>query len=47
MAQAIDRLLGDSQLCRKLGVQAQERVRERFSFERYLDRMEGFLNTTT
>jgi glycosyltransferase involved in cell wall biosynthesis len=47
MAQAIDRLLGDLQLCRKLGVQAQERVRERFSFERYLDRMEAFLNTTT
>jgi glycosyltransferase involved in cell wall biosynthesis len=43
LAGSIDRLLGDAQLCAKLGAQAQARVREKFSFERYLDRLEGFL----
>jgi len=30
-------------LCARLGCQARERVRTRFSFENYLDRLEGFL----
>jgi glycosyltransferase involved in cell wall biosynthesis len=42
-AAALEQLLGDSQLCTKLGRQAQERVRTRFDFEQYLDRLEGVL----
>jgi len=42
-AAALEQLLGDSQLCTKLGRQAQQRVRTRFDFEQYLDRLEGFL----
>jgi glycosyltransferase involved in cell wall biosynthesis len=44
MAQAIEQLLDNSALCSKLGSQAQTRVRERFSFERYLDKLEAFLS---
>jgi glycosyltransferase involved in cell wall biosynthesis len=42
-AAALEQLLSDRQLCSQLGRQAQERVRTRFCFEDYLDRLEGFL----
>ncbi|SPE36615.1 Glycosyltransferase [Candidatus Sulfopaludibacter sp. SbA6] len=43
MARALEQLLGDAERCAQLGRQAQERVRARFSFENYLDRLEAFL----
>lgn len=43
MARALEQLLGDAERCTQLGRQAQERVRARFSFENYLDRLEAFL----
>ena len=43
-AAALEQLLSDPQLCAQLGRQAQERVRTRFCFENYLDRLEGFLS---
>jgi glycosyltransferase involved in cell wall biosynthesis len=43
LAQAIERLLRDSELCTRLGRQAQESVRAKFSFDGYLDRLEGLL----
>lgn len=43
-AAALERLLSDTTFARKLGMHAAERVRERFSFERYLDRIEGYLS---
>ncbi|SPF56415.1 Glycosyltransferase [Candidatus Sulfopaludibacter sp. SbA4] len=44
MAAALDQLLTDPDRCAQLGRQAQARVRERFNFENYLDRLEGFLS---
>ncbi|HTS66502.1 MAG TPA: glycosyltransferase family 4 protein [Candidatus Acidoferrales bacterium] len=44
LAAAIDQLLGDPDLCTRLGSQAQERVRTKFAFDDYLDRLEGFLS---
>ena len=43
-AAALEKLLGDPPLCAQLGAQAQERVRTKFRFENYLDRLEGFLS---
>jgi glycosyltransferase involved in cell wall biosynthesis len=43
LAAAIERLLREPELCSRLGRQAQERVRTQFTFDRYLDRLEGFL----
>ena len=44
LAQAIDQLLADPQLCAKFGAAAQSCVREKFSFDRYLDRLEMLLS---
>jgi len=44
LAAALEQLLSDSELCSRLGRQAQERVRTRFCFESYLDRLQGFLS---
>ncbi|HTS62065.1 MAG TPA: glycosyltransferase family 4 protein [Candidatus Acidoferrales bacterium] len=44
LAAAIDQLLGDPDLCARLGQQAQERVRTKFAFDDYLDRLEDFLS---
>lgn len=43
-AASVEQLLSDPQLCSRLGQQAQERVRARFCFENYLDRLEGFMS---
>ena len=43
-ANALEQLLEDPHLCLKLGEQAQERVRTKFSFENYLDRLEALLS---
>jgi glycosyltransferase involved in cell wall biosynthesis len=43
-ARALEQLLSDPQLCSQLGRQAQERVRSRFGFEDYLNRLEGLLS---
>jgi len=43
LAGSIEQLLDDPQLCARLGAQAQESVRVKFSFDRYLDRLESFL----
>ena len=43
-AAALEKLLGDAPLCAQLGRQAQDRVRTKFCFENYLDRLEGFLS---
>ena len=43
-ANALEQLLEDPTLCSKLGEQAQERVRTKFSFENYLDRLEALLS---
>ena len=42
-AQALERVLTDTAYARELGEQAARRVRERFSFDDYLDRLEGHL----
>ena len=44
LSSAIETLLGDSALCARLGRQAQESVRTKFTFDGYLDRLEGFLS---
>ena len=44
-AGALEKLLADAPLCAQLGARAQERVRTKFSFENYLDRLERFLST--
>ena len=41
---ALEQLLSDPQLCSQLGRQAQERVRTKFRFENYLDRLEEFMS---
>lgn len=41
---AIQTLLRDPALCARLGRQAQESVRTKFTFDGYLDRLEGFLS---
>ena len=43
-AAALEQLLSDPQLCSQLGQQAQERVRTKFCFENYLDRLEGLMS---
>lgn len=42
-AESLDRLLTDTGYARQLGENAGKRVQERFSFEAYLDKIEGFL----
>jgi len=42
-AQALRRVLTDTAYARQLGENAAKRIRERFSFEGYLDKIEGFL----
>jgi len=44
LARAIEQLFTDDRLAQKMGLSARRRIIEHFSFERYLDQMEIFLN---
>ena len=47
LANALEKLLRDPALCTKLGEAGQKRVHAEFSFENYLDRLEGFLSNNS
>lgn len=46
LAQALERVLGDTDLARTLGQNAYERGQQHYSFERYLDQLEAHLRGT-